>query len=104
MRQVLSWALARSPGAEPGVRAVGALLRGGLVPSAIGRADEFLTEVALIAHTARPQAARALDDAPNPGGSQVVDGAGQRPGHPDEIAGGPGNDLQVHAVRLCLPE
>jgi hypothetical protein len=49
MRQVLSWALARSPGAEPGVRAVGALLRGGLVPSAIGRADEFLTEVALIA-------------------------------------------------------
>jgi hypothetical protein len=42
------------------------------------------------------------NDAPGPGGGQVVDGAGQRAGDPQDLTVGGGDDLQVHAVAAVL--
>jgi hypothetical protein len=64
MCQVLSWAVARSPGAR-----------------SLAWAE-------------------AADDAPSPGGGQVMHAAGQLPVHPQARAVRAGDDLQVHAVLL----
>jgi len=93
-------ALARD--AEPGVSPVGLFLGGGLVPLPVRGADPVLAEVALIAQDDQAAGGQGLDDAPDPGRGQVVDGAGQRPGHPHDVAVGAGDDLQVHPVLAVL--
>jgi len=35
---------------------------------------------------------------PDAGGGQVVDGTGQRAGHPQDVTVWAGDDLQIHAV------
>jgi hypothetical protein len=103
MRQDLSWALARSPGGpQPGMSAVGLFLGGRLVPAPVRGADVVLAEVALIAQDDQAAGGQGLDDAPDPGRGQVVDGAGQRPGHPDDVAVRASDDLQVHSVLAVL--
>jgi hypothetical protein len=82
MRQDLSWHGRLAGGAEPGVSLVGVLLRGGLVPAPVRGADVLLAEVAVIAQREQAAGGQLGDDAPDPGGGQVVHGTGQRPGPP----------------------
>jgi len=89
-------------GAEPGMRAVGVLLRGGLVPASVGRADAVLAEVALVVQHDQAGGGQLADDAPDPVRGQVMHGAGQRPGDPHDGAAGAGDDLQVHPVLAVL--
>ena len=74
---VLSWALACLVGAEPGMRTLGLLLGGGLVPPP--GADMVLVEVALVVQRDQARGGQALLDAPDSGRGQVMNGARQRP-------------------------
>jgi len=82
--------------------AVGVLLGGGLIPAPVGRADAVLAEVALITQHDQARGGQFGDDAPDPGRGQVVDGAGQWPGHPYDVSARAGDDLQVHPVAAVL--
>jgi len=62
----------------------------------------LFAEVALIAQHDQAAGGQLGDDAPDPGGGQVMHGAGQRPGHPHDVALGAGDDLQVHPVLAVL--
>jgi hypothetical protein len=62
----------------------------------------LLAEVALIAQRGQTAGGQLGDDAPDPGGGQVMHGAGQRLGHPHDVAVGAGDDLQVHPVLAVL--
>ena len=89
--------------AEPGVGAVGVFLGGGLVPSPVG--SQYVLAGAVIALVSQYYWAgggQLADDAPDPGGGQVMDRAGQRPGDPHDLAVGGGDDLEVHAVAAVL--
>ena len=102
MRQDLSWALTRSPGppsrawarlasfwevacSVPGTGPGGGRRRGNLV-----------------AQDDQAGGSQGPDDAPDPGGDQVVDGAGQRPEDPYDVTARAGEDLQVHPVPAVL--
>ena len=58
--------------------------------------------VALVRQHYQARGSQFGDDAPDPGRGQVVDGAGQWPGHPDDVAVRAGDDLQVHPVPAVL--
>ena len=89
-------------GAEPGMSPVGLFLRGGLVLLAVRSADAVFAEVAPSPpRTTRPQAASSAM-MPQIRGGQVMHGAGQRPGHPHDVAVRAGDDLQVHPVLAVL--
>src|SRR5690348_6446640 len=82
MRQVLSWALARSPGPrQAGVGAVGVLL-GLWFVAALVRGDQNLTAfvvavVALVAQRDESGVAQRGEDVPDPRGRGVVRAAGE---------------------------
>src|SRR6266536_3854866 len=83
--------------------AVGVFLRGGLVPPSVGGQDVVTgAVVALVGQRDQPGGGELADDAPDPGGGQVVGGAGQRAGDPQDLAVRGGDDLQVHAVAAVL--
>ena len=83
----------------------GFLLRGGLVPAPVGRADVVAgAVVAVVGQHDQAGGGELADDAPDPGGGQVVDGAGQRTADPEDLAVGCGDDLQVHPVAAVLAE
>ena len=84
MRQVLSWALARSPGREPGMRALAAFCEAALVPPRYGVRIASLPRSPNRQHD-QASGGQGLDDAPDPGCGQVMHGAGQRPGHPHDV-------------------
>src|SRR6516164_7868804 len=88
-------ALARR--AEPVMGPVGLLLQSGLVPAPVRGADILLADVPLIAQRDQPASGQFADDAPDPGRSQVVHRAGQRPGHPHDVPVRDGDDLKVHS-------
>ena len=50
--------------------------------------NAVLAEVALIAQRDQARGGRLGDDAPDPGRGQVMHGAGQRSGHPDDVSAG----------------
>jgi hypothetical protein len=81
---------------------VSLFLRGGLVPSPVRDADAVLAEVALVAQDDQAAGGQLGDDAPDPGCGQVMHRAGQRPGDPQDLAVGVGDDLQVHPVPAVL--
>jgi len=57
---------------------VGGFLGGGLVPPPVGGQDVLTcADVALVGEHDQPGAGEFADDAPDPGGTQVVHGAGQ---------------------------
>ena len=56
------------------------------------------TGVALVGQHDQPGGGQLPHDAPDPGGGQVVDGAGQRPRHPQDLAVWAGDGLEVHAM------
>jgi hypothetical protein len=88
MRQVLSWALARSPGARSFAWArLAAFCEGGL-PLALVRGDHVLARavVALVGQHHQAGGGQRAEDAPDPGRAQVVHAAGQRPGDPQDLA------------------
>jgi hypothetical protein len=58
--------------AQPGMGPVGVLLRGGLDPAPVRRADRVFAEVALVAQRDQAAGGQGLDDAPDPGRGQVV--------------------------------
>jgi hypothetical protein len=58
--------------------------------------------VALVGQHDQPGGGQLTDDAPDPGRGQVVHGARERAGDPQELAAGGGDDLQVHAVAAVL--
>jgi hypothetical protein len=64
----------------------------------------LLAEVALIAQHDQAAGSQLPGNAPDPGRGQVVDGAGQRPGHPHDLSVRAGDDLQVHPVLAVLAE
>ena len=84
-------------------RAVGGLLRGGLV-FAPGRECAVLTcaDVALVGQHDQAAGGQLAGDAPDPGGGQVVGGAGQRAGDTQDLAVRGGDDLQVRPVAAVL--
>ena len=73
---------------QPGMSAVGVLLGDGRSPCPPGPP---------------PAVGQLPQDAPDPGGGQVTHGAGQRPGHPHDVAARVGDDLQVHPVPTVPP-
>lgn len=71
--------------AELGVGAVGFLEGLGLVLALVGRLDVRAgADVALVGQYQDPGGGQCADQAPDPGGLEVVDGAGQRPRHPQD--------------------
>ena len=76
-----------------GFRFVLALVRGFRVRGAL---------VSLVGQGWQAGGGQLVFDAPDPGGLHVVDRAGQRPGDPQQLAGGAGDDLQVHPVAVVL--
>lgn len=69
------------------------------VPSAVGSDQRFARAVvALVRWHDQPGHGQFAQDAPGPGGGQVVGAAAQRTGDPRDDAIGCGDDLQVHAV------
>src|SRR5262244_378261 len=83
--------------------AVGLLLGGGLVSPPVRGEDVVAGAVlALVGQRDQPGGGQLAEDAPDPRGGQVVDGAGQRPGDPEDLAVGGGDDLKVHAVAAVL--
>ena len=103
MRQVLSWALARSPGRGAG-HELGWPPSGRRACSAPVRSADVLVlaDVALVGQDDQPAGGQLPHDAPDPGRGQVMHGAGQRPGHPHDVPVGAGDDLQVHPVLAVL--
>ena len=89
-------------GAEPGMSPVGVLLGSGLVPSPVRRAEAVLAEIPLVGQDDQPASVQLGDDAPDPGRGQVMHRAGQRPGHPHDLAAWTGDDLQVHPMPTVL--
>ena len=78
MRQVLSWGVGAFPG-RPwlGVDAVSVFLRGGLAASPVGDADVAASaRVALVGQDHQAGGGEFAQDAPDPGGGQIV----HRPG------------------------
>ena len=103
MCQVFSWALARSPGDRSWACAVGGLLRGGLVSPPVGSVHVLTcADVALVGQHDQAAGGQFASDAPDPGSSQVVGGAGQRAGDPQDLAVRGRDDLQVHPVAAVL--
>ena len=105
MRQVLSWAPARSPGlrswawarlAAFGIPACSSPYTGAdAVPGAV---------VALVRQHHQPGGGQFAHDAPDPGGSQVVHSAGQRPRDPQNVPSGLAMTWTFIPCRRCLPE
>lgn len=58
--------------------------------------------VALVRPRHQPGGGQFTHDAPDPGGSQVVDGAGQRPRDPQNVPAWAGDDLEIHPVPTVL--
>ena len=104
MPQVLSLGVGASAGStELGMGGVGGFLGGGLVPAPVGDEDVLASaDVAPVGQHDQPGSGELADDAPDPGGGQVMDGTGQRPGHPHDLTGRAGDDLQVHTVAVVL--
>jgi hypothetical protein len=90
MRQVLSWALARSPGLLIWARArLASFCEAGYPVPGRGCAHGVTgAGVTLVRQHDQPGRREFAQDAPDPGGGQVVHGAGQGPGHPDGLAVG----------------
>ena len=102
-----------SPGLELGVRAlagraqfrvrpVGCFLRFRLVLPLVRDLRVRASLVALIGQGDQARGLQLGQDAPDPLGLLVVHRAGQRPGHPQDVAARAGDDLQVHPVLLVL--
>ena len=104
MRQVLSWALARSPGPRSLACArLAAFCDSGLFRPLVWGADVVTGPgVALVLQHDQPGGGQFPQNAPDPGGGQVVDGTGQRARHPDDVPVRCGDDLQVHPVLTVL--
>ena len=58
--------------------------------------------VSLVAQRDQLGGGQLPDDAPDSRRGQIMHAAGQRPRHPQDLAGGRGDDLQVHAVAAVL--
>jgi hypothetical protein len=58
--------------------------------------------VALVGQHDQDGSGQIADDASDPDGGQVVHGTGQRAGHPQDLAVGGADDLQVHPVAAVL--
>jgi hypothetical protein len=99
MRQDLSWALAHSlgPGGLAWAR-LAAFCEVGLFLPLHGVDVVTGAGVVLVGQHDQPGGGQLPHDAPDPGGGQVVDGAGQRPRHPQDLAVRAGDDLQVRPV------
>ena len=102
-----------SPGLELGVRAlagraqfrvrpVGGFLRFRLALPLIRDLRVGASPVALIGQGDQARGLQLGQDAPDPLGLLVVHRAGQRPGHPQDVAVRAGDDLQIHPVLLVL--
>jgi hypothetical protein len=98
----LSCAFALSPGAEFRVGAVGLFLGFWFSLAPVGSSGVHGALITLIGKGGQPGGGQLALDAPDPGGLHVVDRAGQRPGHPQELPGGTGENLQVHPVAVVL--
>ena len=83
----------RAVGAFLGPRLVLPLVRGNGVRAALA---------ALVSQHDQPGGLQLGHHAPDPLSLLAVHRAGQRPGHPQNVSGGAGDDLQVHAVPAVL--
>jgi len=88
--------------AELRVGAVGVFLGGRLVLPDVRDLRVAASPVALIGQGDQAGGLQLSQHAPDPLGLLVMHRAGQRPGHPHDIPGGTGNDLQVHPVLAVL--
>jgi hypothetical protein len=103
MRQVLSWALARSPGLRSLAWArLAVFCDSGLFFPLYGADVVAGAVVALVREHDQPGGGQLPHDAPDPGGVQVVHRTRKRAGHPQDPAVRAGDDLQVHPVAAVL--
>ncbi len=104
MCQVLSWALARSPGARSlACERLADFCEAGLFPALV-RGDQRLARavIALVRQNHEPGGGQRAGCAPDPGGGQVMGAARQWSGYPQDLSFGAGDDLQVHPVLTVL--
>jgi len=84
------------------VRAVGLFLRFRLVLPPVRDLRVHASLVALIGQDDQARGLEPGQHAPDPLGLLVMHRAGQRPGHPQDVPAGTGDDLQVHPVLAVL--
>jgi hypothetical protein len=84
------------------VGAVGLFLRFRLVLPLVWRSGVRGALIALVGQGNQAGCLQLTQDTPDPRGLGVMDGTGQRPGDPDDIPRGAGDDLQVHPVPAVL--
>ena len=106
MRQVLSGALARSPGKRRRAWARLASFWEAGLPRAPAGDLGMLTGpgVSLARQHDETGGSQLAHDAPDPGRGQVVHRAGQRPGHPHDLPPGAEITCRFMPWRRCLPE
>lgn len=106
MRQLLSWAWARSPGLRSLAWArLAAFCDSGLFFPLVEGADVLAgAVVALVRQYHQPADGQLEDDAPDPGGIQVVNGAGQRSRNPHDVPVWVEMTWRFIPWRRCLPE
>ncbi len=62
----------------------------------------LLAEVALVTEHDQARGGQLGDDGPDPGRARVINGAGKRSGHPQDVTLRAGDDLQVQPVPAVL--